>query len=152
MLSRQLRISPEQTELLKKVLEDYELFADESEDDPEARVAVVQANLRVGQLRAKLGLAGAEESLRRALDLSLGLLKQDAESPEYRLLMARCREELGSYIYLTRPEEAWSSYYSAVVMLTKLNDEYPKTPDYQRELARAQTFFGFLYQNASQFG
>jgi len=152
MLSRQLRITAEHTKLLRNVLQDYEQFAAESEDDPEARLAVVHAHLRVGQLRAKLGQAGAEESLRRALDLSARLLEQDAQSPEYRLLMARCRQEVGSYIYLARPEEAWSSYYSAVMMLNKLNEEYPKTPAYQRELAKAQTFFGFLYKNSGQLG
>src|SRR5262249_22925575 len=85
-----------QRDILVRALRSYEEFAAEEEDDPELRLEVAVACLRVGEIQAKLGnKERAREAFNRGIGVLEGLAGEDAVEPARRQQLAQTYNSLG---------------------------------------------------------
>jgi eukaryotic-like serine/threonine-protein kinase len=69
--TRERFLTPEQKDVLRRLLDQYAAFAEEAGDDPGARKGQVRALVRVGRIQKALGdRTAAGQALRRAADLA----------------------------------------------------------------------------------
>jgi tetratricopeptide (TPR) repeat protein len=151
-LSRRGQLEPAQRAFLEKALSYYEAFAAESGNSEEVRGSVVDAHLRVGQIRARLGQhREAEAAYRRALELGGRLAADFPAVPLYRQKLASAHKYLGVLLAGTgREKEAEQAYRDALAMQRPLTEDFPAVPQYRLELASIHNNLGNLLEDASR--
>jgi tetratricopeptide (TPR) repeat protein len=151
-LSQQKALTPQQEQLLKKLLAYVEEFAKETGQTPEGRAQVAKAHYRVGFIRKSLGLnADAESACRRAVALFVQLAHEFPDVPGHRSdlagtynILARALDALG------RGNEARSEYQNAITLWQKLSEEIPTEPDFRVGLATSKSNLAILLQDLGE--
>jgi eukaryotic-like serine/threonine-protein kinase len=143
-LAKQPALSDEQKQFLERVLGHYEWLAEETGTDLETRVGLAAANLRVGDIRAKLGqTAEAETAYGRAIELYQKLADQTPNEPAYRLALGKGhRAHGGALSRLDRPAEAEASYNQALGIHEQLVAAAPADPSCRDMLADTLLEYG----------
>jgi serine/threonine-protein kinase len=146
LMTRQIQLTQQDREFLRQVLALHEDFARAQGDSPEIRASTADAQVRVGQIRRRLGeTAEAEEAYRTALGIQRQLATDFPGQPDYRITLATSHNILGSLLSdLGRPAQAEESFRAAVDLLQKLTADFPAMPSYQRELAGVHNNLGIL--------
>jgi serine/threonine protein kinase len=151
-LSRRGQLEPAQRAFLVKALNYYEDFAQESGSSEEARAAVADANLRVANMRSRLGQhSEAETAYRRAVDLYANLAEKIPTVPEYRHKLAGSCTSLGHLLTDTgRALEAESAYRKALAIRRQLVVDFPKVPEYRQALGASHNNLGILFKDTGR--
>jgi tetratricopeptide (TPR) repeat protein len=125
-----------------KVIDEW--LAEETGTDLETRVGLAAANLRVGDIRAKLGqTAEAETAYGRAIELYQKLADQTPNEPAYRLALGKGhRAHGGALSRLDRPAEAEASYNQALGIHEQLVAAAPADPSCRDMLADTLLEYG----------
>jgi serine/threonine-protein kinase len=145
-LAQRKELEPAQKAFLERALALYEGFAAESGHTQEIRKGVADAQLRVGNIRYRLGQhKEAEAAYRRAQDLYANLAADFPTAPEYRQVLARSHNNLGALLSRTgRPQEAEAAYRDALALREQLAADFPAVAGYREELAQSLNSVGNL--------
>jgi serine/threonine protein kinase len=95
-MGRKSQLSAADQKFLREMLPDYETFANEMGDTPQARELRAEGHFRIGTIQFRLrGLAKAETAFRAAMRLYKDLAADFPGQPEYRQLLAQAHSNLG---------------------------------------------------------
>jgi hypothetical protein len=120
-------------ELLESALPFYEQFAQQEGDDPEQLAERGRAYYRLGQVRDLLGEGEKARSDFRQMEAIFGqLVASHGDVPEYRRYLALCRCALAKLLTYTEGDKLRRA---ALVDQEQLVAQYPKVPEYLKELA-----------------
>jgi serine/threonine protein kinase len=146
LLGRQVQLTEQHREFLKKVLAQHEAFAASKADDPEGRQSRASGYFRVGRLRQVLGEAvDAETAFSAALVLWKQLADDLHDRPEFRHNAASCYHNLGMLRRdLGRPKEAEAAHHQALQMGKELVEAFPQRPEFRHQLALGYFNLGIL--------
>jgi serine/threonine protein kinase/tetratricopeptide (TPR) repeat protein len=146
LLGRQVQLTEQHRDFLKKVLAQHEAFAAADGDDPEGRQSRAEGYFRVGRIRHVLGQS---EDAEAAYSAASALWKQLADDfhdrPEFRHNAASCLHNLGTMQReLGRPNEAETTYHKALDISKELVDAFPKRPEFRQQLTTCYFNLGIL--------
>jgi serine/threonine protein kinase len=152
-MARNVNLSDENKEFLRRIMAHFEGFAALTADDAESRAIRAEGNLRVGRMRHHLGeFRDAEAAYRAALTLYGQLVVDSPNLPEYRYDLARTHNNLAILSYITgRPADAEAEYRQAVDLYKRLVGDHPARSEYRQHLARAQSNTGVLFYGTGRF-
>jgi tetratricopeptide (TPR) repeat protein/serine/threonine protein kinase len=143
-LAHQPQMEPKQRKFLKKALDFYERFAEESGPDPAVRFEKARAYFRVAEIQYRLGEpAQAEGAYKQAISLLQALVDDFPDGAEYQSELADVLNSYGVFLGDTNryPEEG-EAHRSAVVLQKKLVADFPAEASYRHHLARGLFFLG----------
>jgi tetratricopeptide (TPR) repeat protein len=151
-LGKQETLLPEHAALLKKALSLYEDLAADTGQDETARAGVAAAHLRVGKIRARLGLnAGAEEAFARARQLYAQLAADFPALPAYREGLAASHHEYGYLLHSGRRlDEAEAAYRAAIALRRQLAAEQSAVPGLRWDLSFSHSSLGDLLKDTDR--
>ena len=146
-------LQPLRKRLLEDAREFYEKFAEERDQEPEARGELGKSLFRLAQITGDIDSADAAIALhQRARDLFAKLVADQPGNPEYKSDLAMCDHNLGRLYRITdRMGDAETSCQKAVTGWEELLREVPKEARYRAGLARSQNVMGNVYQLTLQF-
>jgi serine/threonine-protein kinase len=140
-------MQPLRNDLLGQAMTYYQQFLEESQDDPELRSEVAEAQFYLGNITEVIsGPAPAIPHYQSALDIQ----GKQAESPdatdEAGIAYARSLNAMGrAYQKLQRPDQAFEFYERAVAIRQTLAEAQPDSPERARELASSVMNIGLLF-------
>jgi tetratricopeptide (TPR) repeat protein len=142
LLPQQQALTPEDRQILEKVLAFYEQFAKQDSTAPKVRAKSGEAHLRVAEIQTKLGQGKqGRDNYHQAVALFKKLVAEFPDNPDYRHRLARCYLSLGDtqdYAELPGRGEEWEqAERQSVTLLEQLSRELPARLDYQQDLAKA---------------
>jgi serine/threonine protein kinase/Tfp pilus assembly protein PilF len=151
-LARQGQLEPAQRRFLEKALGYYEEFAEETGNTEATRHGVAGAQLRVGDIRQRLGQHGeAEAAYRQAVELYARLAADFPAAPEYRHGLAATHNNLGLLLMDTgRPQEAESAFRDALELREALAADFPAVPQHRLEQAKSYNNLGLLLKDSGR--
>jgi eukaryotic-like serine/threonine-protein kinase len=137
LLGRQLQLTDQHREFLKKVLSYHAAFAAATADDAEGRQSRAEGFHRVGHIRYVLGeLQDAESAFRDALALEKQLAEDFPTRPDFRQELANSHNSLSHLLVVTgRPAEAEAGFRDAVALRKQLAADFPGQPGFRQEWA-----------------
>jgi tetratricopeptide (TPR) repeat protein len=146
LLGRQVQLTEQHREFLRKVLAQHAAFAAARANDPEGRESQAAGSFRVGLILQRLGqLDEAEPAYRDAVALQKQLAAEFPDRPELRHSLAASLGNLGNLLRDTgRPKAAESAYREVLVIFRRLVADSPNRADLLRNLAATHTSLGFL--------
>jgi serine/threonine protein kinase len=137
LLARQLILTDQQRDFLRKALRYYEEFATDTGQDEDSRAGVAAAHYRAGKILQKLQEnKEAEAAYRLSQELSARLTADFPSVPKYRLNLAASLNNLGLLLSNTgRLKEAEGAYDDALAIQKQLVADFPPEPQYREGLA-----------------
>jgi tetratricopeptide (TPR) repeat protein len=136
-LAKQPALSDEQRRFLERTLGHYEWLAGRTGADTETKAGVAAANLRAGDIRAKLGqTAEAETAFARAVDMYQRLTDQFPKEPAYQIALAKGYRGRGVALQrIERNEEVEPAFKKALALHERLANESPNDFQFRNALA-----------------
>jgi serine/threonine protein kinase/tetratricopeptide (TPR) repeat protein len=134
LLGRQVQLTDQHREFLQKVLAYHAAFAAAKAGDLAGLQTRAEGYFRVATIRHRLGqLKEAEKAYRDAVDLCR---QAGADSPDLQDVLAGTLMHLGSLLRDTgAAPEAESAYREALAIEKQLVADFPKKPEYRKDLA-----------------
>jgi serine/threonine-protein kinase len=145
-LGKQQQLEPGHVEFLKKALNHYEVFAQQSAETEEARAGLAGAFARTGNIRATLGLSTeAETAYQEAITIYDQLASDHPEWPDYRHQLGKSHTKLGQLLtHLGRRKEAELAFGNALPVQKHLVADFPDNREYRAALGVSQDKLGVL--------
>ena len=136
-LLNQPALEPLRKELLEKALRYYEELGKQRGDDEKTQAELAKAAFRVGEIKRLLGdTAGAEQAVRRTMDISERLAQSHPEEPEYLFYLASSHKGLGVLLKISGDSTgAREAFRKALEIHDRLAREHPDAQQYQSALA-----------------
>jgi serine/threonine protein kinase/tetratricopeptide (TPR) repeat protein len=149
LLGRNVQLTDQHREFLKKVLAYHEAFAAAAGDDREGRRGRADGAFRVGRIRFALGeFKTAEEAYRDALALRKHLADDFPDQPEFRKDLAESHNYLGHVLSATgRPKEAEAAYRDALAVRKQMAADFPDRSEFRKLLAESLINVGVVLRN-----
>jgi serine/threonine protein kinase len=147
LLGRQVQLTDEHREFLKKLLAFHEAFAAARADDPEGRKSQADGYFSVARILHRLGEAKeAEAAYRNALAIATQLAAEFPMRPDLRWGVACDYYNLAILLHTSgrQEEEAESAWRGALAILKQLVTEFPKESDYQLRMTSTLTALATL--------
>jgi serine/threonine protein kinase/tetratricopeptide (TPR) repeat protein len=154
LLGRQVQLTDQHREFLKKVLAFHAAFAAAKADDPEGRQAQADGYFRVGAIRFLLGeLKDAEAAMRDALEIRKQLADdlgdRSPKGTDYRHDLAVSYNRLGVLLRQTGRHQAAEEAHRAALAIRK--ELVTQSPNYRLELAGSHTNLGIVLIDLGQW-
>jgi serine/threonine protein kinase len=151
-LGRQVRLTDQHREFLKKLLAYHEKFAAAKANDPEGRRSRAEGCFFVGRIRYSLGdFKGAESAYRAALADYQQLADESPRQADFRHNTASTHHNLGVLLRATgRAREAEAAYRAGLALQKQLVADFPRRPDCREALAVSHVSLGILLTDASR--
>jgi serine/threonine protein kinase/tetratricopeptide (TPR) repeat protein len=145
-LGRQIQLTDQHRQFLKKVLAEHAAFAAAAAEGQEGRQGQADAYFRVGRFRWLLGeLKEAEPAYRAAVALQEKLVADFPARSDFQQELSRSHHNLGNLLANTgRPKEAEAAYRAAVALQKQLVGRFPQQANFRRSLALSQHNLGSL--------
>ncbi len=153
LLGRQMQLTEEHREFLKKVLDYHAAFATAGGDDPEGRASRADGHLRVSGIRFRLGeFKLAESAMYDALAIRKQLVDDFPNRTNYRRDLALSYNNLGVLLRNTgRHKEAEVAYQNALAIRKQLREDIPSLAEVRQDLAATYTNLGIVLFDMGQF-
>jgi tetratricopeptide (TPR) repeat protein len=151
-LPRDPRRQKEDAEVLRKALDFYERFARQNADEPPARLEVVRAYRRAGDIRQFVGEhAAAQQAYGQALAAARTLAAEFPGEPAYSYELALCCARRAEALLASGQLPGAAEHFGeAVGLLTRLSAADPAAADYRAELARGRHGLGKLLKQKGE--
>ncbi|HEV3448170.1 MAG TPA: serine/threonine-protein kinase, partial [Gemmataceae bacterium] len=146
VLQRQVQLTDQHREFLKKVLAYHEAFAAANADDSEGRQSRAEGLFRVGRIRFLLGeFKDAEAAYADGLSLFKQLAADYPDQPLFGRDQASCQLNLGVLLRDTgRTKEAEPAFRDALALQQRLADSSLNRSDFHENLILSQVNLGIL--------
>jgi serine/threonine protein kinase len=147
LLGRQVQLTDEHREFLKKLLAFHEAFAAAKADDPEGRKSQAEGHFSVARILHRLGEAKeAEAAYRDALAIDKQLAAEFPMRADLRWGVARDYYNLAILLHTTgrQEEEAEAAWREALVIQKQLAADFPKESYYRSFMASTLTALATL--------
>jgi serine/threonine protein kinase/tetratricopeptide (TPR) repeat protein len=146
LLGRQIQLTGQHQQFLKKVLAEHAAFAAATAEDSEGRQSQADAYFRVGRIRWLLGEARESESAyRAAVALQKQLVAEFPARADFQRDLAASQDNLALLLRETgRLKQAESTHRAALDLRTKLVHDSRSTRTFRRDLARSHLNLGLL--------
>jgi serine/threonine protein kinase len=152
LLGRQVQLTEQHREFLRKVLAYHAELAAARGDTPEVRQVRADGFFRVGRIRYQLGeYKDAERAYRDALALQKPLAAAFPGRSDLRRGLAACYLNLGILLSDARqPKDAAWAYGEAVALYERLVRESPSWPGFRQELALGYLNLGIVLHDTQR--
>jgi serine/threonine protein kinase/tetratricopeptide (TPR) repeat protein len=146
LLGRQVQLTDQHRDFLKKVLAQHEAFAAARGDDLEGRQSRAEGYSHVGRIRHRLGQSeDAETAYGAALELWKQLANDHQDRPEFLNNVATCYHNLGMVRHdMGRPDEAEAAFHKALDIGNELVAAHPGRAEFRYQLARDYHNLGIM--------
>ncbi len=140
-------MQPLRNDLLGQAMTYYQQFLEESQDDPQLRSEVAEAQFYLGNITEVVsGPEAAIPHYQQSLDIQSKQAEAPDASDEAGVAYARSLNAMGrAYQKLQRPDQAFEFYEQAVAIRQKLAEARPDSPERARELASSVMNIGLLF-------
>jgi serine/threonine protein kinase len=152
LASGEYRLSDEDREFLRDILQKYQQFAALPGDDAEQRGIRAEGHLRAAILCKRLGEEeAAESSYRKALSLYEQLATDFPSRPELGHEFAMCHARLGNLFYGTgRLKDAELAFQVALAIQKRLVADFPSRPEFRQGLAVSLSSLGLSLRDTGR--
>ncbi len=152
LLGRQVRLTDQHREFLKKVLAQHEAFAAAAADNVESQQNRAEGYFRVGHIRERLGeLKEAESAYREAVAIHQQLAARFPKQPEFRQGWAISQNNRALVLLsLGRLPEAEKAFDETLALRKQLADQNPKQPNDRYLLATTYRNLGGLLRDTGR--
>jgi serine/threonine protein kinase/tetratricopeptide (TPR) repeat protein len=145
-MAREVSLSEEDREFLRRIVEHFEGFAAITADDAESRAIRAEGYAQVGVIRHRLGeLEEAEAALAKAVAIGKKLAAEFPHQSRFRQELARTHSKLGALLRARgQLKEAEASFVAALALYTRLGADSPAHPELRQNAAGTYNNLGNL--------
>ncbi len=151
-MARSAQLTDDNKEFLRRIIKQFEGFADVTSDDSGSRAIRAEGYQRVGLMRYRLGeLKEAEAAYAQAIAIQKQLAAQFPDRPEYPDGLSKTQNNLGFLLNgIGRLKEAQSMYTEALETRKTLAERFPDRPEFREYLAQLETNLGDLLRKTGR--
>jgi serine/threonine protein kinase/tetratricopeptide (TPR) repeat protein len=146
LLERQVELTDQHRDFLRKILGYHEAFAAAKADGTEGRQSRAEGSFRVGRIRFMLGeFKDSETGYRDAESLYQGLAAEAPDEPLFRANQTACLHNLGILLRDTgRTKEAERALRDGLALQQQLVDRFPDRSEFKEVLVLSEVNLGIL--------